>query len=163
MKPPVRSDVGPECSRWVASLRGSSSVDGALGTGSSRSWTPSAGIHVITARVTDNNGATTTAQESVIVNAPSAPPLPPLPPPPASGIGLTASGSKTRGMQQANLQWSGASSASIDVFRNNVRVMTTANDGSQTDPINRKGAGTYSYKVCEAGTTTCSNVVNVVF
>jgi len=138
----------------------SSSIDGALGTGSSRTWTPSAGNHVITARVTDNNGATTTDQESVIVNAPSAPPPPP---PPASGIALTASGFKTKGSQQANLQWSGATSASVDVFRNNVWVMTTANDGSQTDPINRKGSGTYSYKVCEAGTATCSNVVNVVF
>jgi hypothetical protein len=141
-----------------------SSLDGSLGTGSSRTWTPNAGTHVITATVTDNNGAAASTQETVFVNAVTAPPPPPPPPPPpASGIGLTASGFKTKGVQQAALQWSGATSASIDVFRNNVLVLTTANDGSQTDPINRKGSGSYTYKVCESGTTTCSNLVNVVF
>ena len=39
-----------------------------------------------------------------------------------------------------------------------------ANDKFYTDPIGGKGAGTFTYKVCEAGTTTiCSPVVSVSF
>jgi hypothetical protein len=136
-------------------IKWSSSIDGALGTGSSVAWTPSAGTHVLTAAVTDNNGATTSTQESVTVTAAT--------PPATSGIALTATGSKLKGNQRVALGWSGAASTNVDVFRNNVRVMTTANDGSELDPINRKGGGTYTYKLCEAGTATCSNVVTVVF
>ena len=136
----------------------SSSVDGVLGTGSSVAWTPSAGTHVITAQVTDNNGATSSTQESIVVTPTST-----TPPLPASGIALTATGYKSKGMQQVSLQWSGAASTNVDVFRNNTLVFTTANDGSQVDAINKKGAGTYTYKVCESGTATCSIVVTVVF
>jgi chitodextrinase len=140
-----------------ANINWSSSIDGSLGTGSSVSWTPSAGTHVMTARVTDRNGATSSTQESIVVTA-AAPPAPP-----ASGILLTATGSKTRGLQQAALVWSGASSATVDVYRNSLLVMTTANDGSQVDAINKKGSATYTYQVCASGTTTCSSVVTVVF
>ena len=142
-----------------ANINWSSSIDGSLGTGSSVSWTPSAGTHVITARVTDANGATSSTQESIVVTSAAPPP----PAPPASGILLTATGSKTKGLQQVALLWSGASSASVDVYRNNLLVMTTANDGSQVDAINRKGSATYTYQVCASGTTTCSSVVTVVF
>ena len=41
--------------------------------------------------------------------------------------------------------------------------MTTSNDGTETDPINKKGSFTMAYKVCAAGTTTCSNTATVVF
>lgn len=141
-----------------ANINWSSSIDGGLGTGSSVSWTPSAGTHVMTAWVTDRNGATSSAQESIVVTAAAPPPAPP-----PSGILLTATGFKTRGLQQVTLVWSGASSASVDVYRNSVLVMTTANDGSQVDAINKKGSATYTYQVCASGTTTCSSVVTVVF
>lgn len=46
--------------------------------------------------------------------------------------------------------------------RNGQRVTTTANDGAYTDNVG-KGSATYSCVVCEAGTSTCSNEVTVVF
>jgi hypothetical protein len=45
-----------------------------------------------------------------------------------------------------------------------VRLTVTDDDGAYTDNINKKGGGvTCTYKVCEAGTTTCSNDATVVF
>jgi len=45
-----------------------------------------------------------------------------------------------------------------------VKIVTTANDGAYTDNIGQKGSGvSYTYKVCEAGTSTCSNESTVIF
>jgi thermitase len=76
---------------------------------------------------------------------------------------LKASGRKIKGAQAADLSWSGLSATSIDVYRNGAKVMTTPNDGFQTDSINKKGGGSYTYKACAAGTTTCSNTASVTF
>jgi hypothetical protein len=66
-------------------------------------------------------------------------------------------------VQHADLTWSGATSTNIDVYRNGAVVATTANDGAYTDTIGGRGGGSYTYKVCEAGTTTCSNDAVVSF
>ena len=84
-------------------------------------------------------------------------------PPPPSSITLTATGRKVRGVQRVDLAWSGATSTSVDVYRDGVRITTTPNDGAHTDNLNRKGSGSYAYKVCEATTTTCSNEARVTF
>ncbi|MDF2178525.1 S8 family serine peptidase [Aliiglaciecola sp. CAU 1673] len=76
---------------------------------------------------------------------------------------LTASGYKVKGFQVVDLSWSGAAGSSVDIYRNGVKVVTTANDGAHTDSLNVKGTGSYSYQVCEAGKTTCSATKNVVF
>jgi subtilisin family serine protease len=83
------------------------------------------------------------------------------PPPPPGAFPLTATGSKVKGIRQANLAWSGATTANVDVYRNNTKVATTPNDGAYTDNAG-KGGGSITYKVCEAATQTCSNnaVVN---
>ena len=62
-----------------------------------------------------------------------------------------------------DLSWSGAGSSSIDVYRNGVVVATTLNDGFYTDSPGGRGHATYTYKVCNAGTQTCSNPVTVTF
>ena len=54
-------------------------------------------------------------------------------------------------------------SADVDIYRDGVIVLTTANDGSETDPIDLRGGGSYTYQVCEAGTSTCSGEVTVTF
>jgi hypothetical protein len=88
---------------------------------------------------------------------------PPDDDPPATGIVLTARGYKVKGLQKADLAWSGASTATVDVYRNGSKIVSIGGS-SYTDNINAKGAGSYSYKVCDLGSTTaCSNVVNVVF
>ena len=83
-------------------------------------------------------------------------------PPPGPTITLTARGYKVRGLQKADLTWSGASSTNVDILRNGSQIATTLNDGFYTDN-NKKGGGTYKYKVCEAGTSICSNEATVTF
>ena len=83
--------------------------------------------------------------------------------PPPQGITLSATGYKVKGLQKADLTWSGATSTQVDVFRNNTNVATVANTGSLTDNIDVRGGGSYTYRVCEAGTTTCSNTVTISF
>lgn len=85
------------------------------------------------------------------------------PPPPPSAISLSATGYKLKGLQTTDLQWSGANSTSIDIRRNGAHITTVTNNGSYTDAINLKGAGSYTYKVCEAGTAACSNEAVVSF
>jgi len=63
----------------------------------------------------------------------------------------------------ADLTWSGATSEEIDVHRNGAVAATTENDGAYTDKTGVKGGGTAMYRVCEAGTTTCSNEVTVTW
>lgn len=41
--------------------------------------------------------------------------------------------------------------------------MGTTNDGAETDSINKRGDGSYTYRVCAAGTTTCTNNASVTF
>lgn len=86
---------------------------------------------------------------------------PPPPPPGGGGFTLEARGFKVKGIQNVELTWSGAS-GSVDIFRNEAFVRTVSTS-PHTDNIGAKGAGSYTYKVCNAGTTTCSNVVLVVF
>jgi hypothetical protein len=86
----------------------------------------------------------------------------PIPPPP-SGFVLTANGYKVKGVQKADLSWTGAT-ATIDIYRNGVKIVAgTANDGVHTDNINVRGGGTYSYQVCHANTSTCSSLAVVTF
>jgi hypothetical protein len=80
-----------------------------------------------------------------------------------SSITLSASGSKVKGVQHADLTWSGATSTNVDIFRNGGKVVTTPNDGAHTDNIGAKGGGSYTYRVCEAGTNTCSGDVTITF
>ena len=51
----------------------------------------------------------------------------------------------------------------MDVYRNNAVVATTPNDGFYTDSPGGRGHATYTYKVCEQGTNTCSNQATVTF
>lgn len=151
---------GLACNFTDASTDGDGSIasrswnfgDGSTSTATNPSHTYAAdGNYTVTLIVTDNSSAADTASQSVAVSAP------------AGGISLSATGYKVRGLQKADLSWSGAAATNVDIYRNNAKIATTANNGAYTDPINIKGSATYTYKVCEAGTTTCSNTVTVVF
>src|SRR6266480_1869205 len=85
------------------------------------------------------------------------------PTPTPTAITLSASGYKVQGRQRADLSWSGATSTNVDVYRNNVLITTTANDGFYTDIIGARGRGTYTYRVCNQGSQTCSNQATVTF
>ncbi|MEK7704844.1 MAG: S8 family serine peptidase [Myxococcota bacterium] len=71
-----------------------------------------------------------------------------------TSITLSVTGRKVRGVYYADLVWSGASGTTVDVYRNDAFIAATANDGAMTDVVAR---GTYTYRVCEAGTSICSN------
>jgi len=94
----------------------------------------------------------------------SAPPPPPPPPPPSSDpISLSATGYKIKGAWTADLTWTGATSTTVDVKRNGSKVATVQNTGSYTYKMTNKGGGSITLQVCEAGTTTCSNIVTVTY
>jgi hypothetical protein len=77
-----------------------------------------------------------------------------------TSITLSTRAYKVKGSWSVDLSWSGATSSTVDVFRNGAKITTTANDGAFTDAIG-KLSGTWTYQVCEAGTTTCSNTATV--
>ncbi|HYI12008.1 MAG TPA: M36 family metallopeptidase [Thermoanaerobaculia bacterium] len=77
---------------------------------------------------------------------------------------LATRGYKQGGRPRVDLTWSGGLGANVDVFRNNTRITTTANDGAYTDSsLAKNTTGTFTYKVCNAGTTVCSNTSSVTF
>jgi len=78
-------------------------------------------------------------------------------------IQLSAQKKKINGINSVRLTWGGANSANVDVYRNRVVVATTPNDGQYDDSTGDTGRAQYMYKVCEAGTQTCSNTVTVNF
>ena len=110
------------------------------------------GAHTITASVTDGGGLPGSDSNSVTINSVGGP-----------VFTLSASGFKVKGFHHADLTWSGATSADVDVLRNAAVVATTPNDGEYADSTGQKGPGSYTYQVCEAGTLTCSNEATVNF
>jgi serine protease AprX len=87
----------------------------------------------------------------------------PTPTPTPGAITLSARGKKVGGINTSRLTWSGATSANIDVNRDGVVIVTVPNNGHYTDSTGTTGQATFTYKVCEAGTQTCSNTVTVRF
>lgn len=111
----------------------------------------SSGTYRVILTVTDDDSATNAVEQDVTVSGTNA------------GITLSARGYKVKGVKTVDLTWSGGATPSVDIYRNGTRLPSTANDGAYTDKIVQKGGGTYTYKVCEQSTTTCSNEVTVVF
>jgi hypothetical protein len=50
----------------------------------------------------------------------------------------------------------------VDVYRNGGKIANVANSGSYRDQLSRNANGTFIYRVCAAGTSTCSAKVSVV-
>ena len=80
-------------------------------------------------------------------------------PPPPAAISLTVTKVSSGRNKYARLNWNGASGTTVDYYRNTT-MFSTGNDGTQDNgPLAR---GTYTYKVCLAGSTTsCSNSVTI--
>ena len=79
-----------------------------------------------------------------------------------TAITLTATAQMQGKTRYANLSWANATTTNVDIYRNGVKIITTANDGSHRDSPTVKG--TYRYKVCNAASTTaCSVEKSVTF
>ena len=78
-------------------------------------------------------------------------------------IMLRAQKKKIHGINTVRLKWRGATSANVDVYRNSVLIVTTPNDGQYDDSTGDTGQAQYVYRVCEAGTETCSGDITVIF
>jgi len=114
------------------------------------------GTYSVSLTVTDNDGDTGSASKNVSVS--DGDPVPP------GEITLSAEGYKVQGRWRADLSWTpSGTSENVDVYRDGSVIATTQNDGSYTDATNFRGGGALTYKVCEAGTDTCSNEVTVEF
>jgi hypothetical protein len=85
------------------------------------------------------------------------------PTPTPGPIQLTGQGKKVAGINTSRLRWRGATSANIDVYRDGVVIATTPNDGLYDDSTGTTGQASFTYQVCEAGTSTCSSEVTVDF
>lgn len=82
---------------------------------------------------------------------------------PSAAITLTGLGYKIKGAATVDLEWSGATSANVDIYRNGRLFATSPNNGAYRDTLGRGVSGTFIYQVCEAGTATCSNTVEISF
>jgi PKD repeat protein len=129
--------------------------DGGTSNATSPSHTyAAANTYQVVLTTTDSDGAIDTHTENVPVSSGG-----------GGGFQLSATGYKVKGVQHADLTWSGGPGGNLDVLRNGVIVGSpTPDDGAFTDNIGNKGGGSYTYRVCSAGgTATCSNTVTVTF
>jgi serine protease AprX len=101
---------------------------------------------------------------AVTGGTPTPTPTPTATPTPTPGpITLSAGGKKVGGINTSRLTWSGAISNNVDVNRNGIVIATVPNTGTYIDSTGTTGQASFAYKVCEAGTQTCSNQVTVRF
>ena len=79
-------------------------------------------------------------------------------------IEIRAKGRRIQGINTTQVKWRGATSANVDVYRDSLVIATVPNvPSSYIDSTGTTGTQSFMYKVCEAGTGTCSNTVTVNF
>jgi serine protease len=137
--------------------------DNSTGSGVTPSHTyAAAGTYDVTLTVTDNDNAPGSVSHSVTVTAPTTESPP---------TDFTASAGNQGPWSVASLSWSGSSASSIDVYRGNGAspssfslIATTSNNGQYNDKIGKHATGTYTYYVCNSGSTSaCSGTSTVTF
>jgi hypothetical protein len=100
--------------------------------------------------VTDDDDATATTSQSVLVSA-------------SADITLGVTAYKVKGVKYADLAWSPTKDGTVDISRNGNPLLRRPTTAPTPTGLNSKGGGSATYKVCEAGTTTCSNEVTVTW
>ncbi|HJR18063.1 MAG TPA: hypothetical protein VJ808_14530, partial [Gemmatimonadales bacterium] len=83
--------------------------------------------------------------------------------PVTSGIPLKITKWTADGRYYMRLTWSGARGSTVDIYRNGTLRANTANDGRHTNSILTRWGSSYTFQVCETGTSVCSSRVNVQF
>ncbi|HEX2249422.1 MAG TPA: galactose oxidase-like domain-containing protein, partial [Gemmatimonadales bacterium] len=159
---PPNAGFSSSCTGLTCSFTDRSTDDGTViawswnfgdgGTSTARNPTrtyANAGTYTVVLTVTDDRGATDQHSASVTVTRPS--------------FTLNATARADTIKHYVKLTWSGATSATVDIYRNGRLLRNTANDGRETVTRLYQGAATYTFKLCEAGTSICSNEVTVRF
>ena len=124
--------------------------DGASSSAQSPSHTyAAAGSYVVSLTVEDANGMSATASQTVTVEDGVVP-----------DISISLSSGRFIFWNYVDVNWADAEGASVDVYRDGSLVTTTANDGNYRQFTRR---GTYTYQVCQAGTTVCSEEATINF
>ncbi|MFU8861744.1 MAG: S8 family serine peptidase [Cyclonatronaceae bacterium] len=109
-----------------------------------------AGTYAVSLTVTDNDGGTGSTSKNIYVSDDVIAP---------GDIVLTANGYKVRGRIIIDLSWSGAKSATVDIYRDGTLIAPGITDsGEYIDHTGQNGGGIFTHNVCEAGTQICSNV-----
>jgi hypothetical protein len=111
-------------------------------------WT-AAGSFDVTLTVTDDDGGTHSVTQPVTVEAGD--------PPPTGGIVVTLTADKDKGQHLVIVEWSGAAGP-VDIWRDGglVQEGVGSGSGSYPDATGNRGGITYTYRVCEAGSNTCT-------
>jgi subtilisin family serine protease len=113
------------------------------------------------------SGGSTPTTTSPATTTTTRPPTTTTTQPPSSPINLTATvGTWDGGKSKTFLTWTGATGTNVNVYRNNVLWVTTANDGGQNDKFETTlpSGSQYTYRVCTtASTPVCSASKTVIF
>lgn len=121
-----------------------------IGSGASFSTVLSSGNHTITATVTDSDGASGSDAVSLSVGSQS-----------GGDILLTTYGYVRGKTCKVDLEWSGSSATSVDIYRNGQFLTTVSNSGSYSDNLGKDITGDFTYQVCDPA--TCSNTSTATF
>ena len=79
-------------------------------------------------------------------------------------ITLSGRGYLVSAYQYTDLSWNGATTDTVDIYRDGTFLVNTENDGFYTDNIGIKGRGTHSYRLCEENSLDrCSPTVVIQY
>jgi hypothetical protein len=68
-----------------------------------------------------------------------------------------------QGRKERQMSWTPFVAGSIEIYRNGIKIVTYfTKSGTYSDTLGAV-SGTFVYKICTAGTSTCSNDATVVF
>jgi hypothetical protein len=88
---------------------------------------------------------------------------PPIVPPPPTAPSLFIRKYASKGVAKVDVMWSGLTTSLVDVLRNGALLATVSNTGKYTDTLGKHVSGTYTYQVCEASTSVCTQTSTAAF